>query len=104
VACFAWAVFRTASAAKAYDRGANAVDVEGLLFLASRRSWPTPAKAGKGEGSALLQGAGQAAADLRGGIRAGSHSARQRPTIGEHGLAHALGGRRSFFVGARRYR
>jgi hypothetical protein len=65
---FAWAVFRTASAAKAYDRGANTVDLEGL---ASRRSWTTPAKAGKGEGSALLQCAGQAAGDLRGGIRAG---------------------------------
>jgi hypothetical protein len=56
-------------------------------------------QSGQGEGSALLQGAGQAAGDLRGGIRAGSHSDRQRPTIGEHGVAHALGGPAVVFRG-----
>lgn len=69
MACFAWAVFPTASAAKAYDRGANAVDLEGLLFWHRADHGQLLPKRAKAKG---LRCAGQAA---RGPARWGSGQA-----------------------------
>jgi hypothetical protein len=93
------AVFRTARAAKPYDRGANAVDLEGLLFLASRRSGQLLPKRVKAKGlrSCRVQARRPGTCEVGSGqAQILTGSAR---TIGEHGLAHVLGGPAVVFRG-----